>query len=396
MIPNLYFDFNHPEEVEGYVKGARTIVETEIGSRVKAAEAKAEFPQDLWPILGKAGILGINAPEEYEGLEAGCLTHTRIIEEISSVSPGIGLSVGAHTALALNRIQEFGTADQKHKYLPGLINGTQVGALATTEPNAGSNALGIRLRAEKKSDRYILNGSKIFITNGVEANTYVVYAVTNPEAGNRGKTAFIVEKNFKGFKAGPKMDKAGMKSSNTAELFFDNCEVPAENILGGEGRGANILMDGFNYERVVLAGGPLGIMRRAIDQSLSYAVERKQFGKDIAQFQLVQQHLSEMYTQYTAMQSYVYEVAKGCDRGRLTNRDAAGCLMQSARAALDVADRNVQILGGYGYMAETGAIALSNDAKLYTIGAGTDEIRQLIVGREMRQIGLDSQRRPSL
>ena len=333
--------------------------------------------------MGELGVLGITVEEEYGGSGMGYLEHCVAMEEISRASASVGLSYGAHSNLCVNQIRRNGSEEQKTKYLPKLICGEHIGALAMSEPDSGSDVVSMRLRAEKKGDRYILNGSKMWITNGPDAHTFVIYAKTDFDAGQRGITAFIVEKTFNGFATGPKLEKLGMRGSNTCELIFENCEVPRENVLGEPGAGVNILMSGLDYERVVLAAGPIGIMQACMDVVSPYIRERKQFGEPIGSFQLMQGKLADMYTSMNAARAYVYAVAKACDRSETTRKDAAGAILFAAEKATSMALETIQCLGGNGYINEYPASRLLRDAKLYEIGAGTSEIRRWLIGREL-------------
>ncbi len=343
------------------------------------------FPRHLWPEFGAMGLLGITVPEQYGGAGMGYLAHVIAMEEISRASGSIGLSYGAHANLCVNQINLNGNDAQKKKYLPKLISGEHVGALAMSEAGSGSDVVSMRTRADKKGDRYILNGTKMWITNGPDAEVLVVYAKTDPNAGSKGITAFLIEKNMKGFKTAQKLDKLGMRGSNTCELIFEDCEIPAENILGKEGDGVRVLMSGLDYERVVLSGGPLGIMRACMDVVMPYVTERQQFGKRIGEFQLMQGKIADMYTTMNACCSYVYTVAAACDRKETTRKDAAGVILYSAEKATWMAGEAIQSLGGNGYINEYPAGRLWRDAKLYEIGAGTSEIRRMLIGREMFQ-----------
>ena len=341
------------------------------------------FARDLWREMGAMGLLGVTAPEEFGGAGMGYLAHCVCVEAISRASASVGLSYGAHSNLCVNQITLNGTPEQRAKYLPKLISGEHVGALAMSEPGAGSDVVSMTLRAEKRNAAYVLNGSKFWITNGPDADTLVVYAKTDPEAGAKGITAFLVEKGMKGFSTGPKLDKLGMRGSNTCELIFADCEVPFENVLGEEGRGVRVLMSGLDYERVVLAGGPLGIMAACMDVVMPYVRERRQFGRPIGEFQLMQGKIADMYTAMNASRAYVYAVAQACDRGQTTRQDAAGCLLFASDRATQVALEAIQALGGNGYTRDYPAERLLRDAKLYEIGAGTQEIRRMLIGREL-------------
>jgi isovaleryl-CoA dehydrogenase len=383
-IPSL--DFDCGEELTMLRDSVRAFAKAEIAPRAAQIDRDNEFPADLWKKFGDLGLLGMTASEEYGGANMGYLAHIIVLEELSRASASVGLSYGAHSNLCVNQIRRNGTAAQKTKYLPKLISGDHVGALAMSEPGAGSDVVSMRLRAEKKGDRYVLNGSKMWITNGGDADTLVVYAKTDLDAGAKGMTAFIVEKQFSGFSHGPHLDKLGMRGSNTFPLFFDNCEVPAENILGGIGNGVKVLMSGLDYERAVLCGGPLGIMAACMDVTLPYLHERKQFGQKIGDFQLMQGKLADMYSTWQATRAYVYAVGKACDRSdhsRGLRKDAAGAILYSAEKATWMAGETIQALGGVGYTNEFPAGRLWRDAKLYEIGAGTSEIRRMLIGREL-------------
>ena len=358
--------------------------QNEIAPIANQIDKENSFPNHLWKKFGDLGLLGITASSDYGGSDMSYLAHCIAIEEISRASASVGLSYGAFSNLCVNQINRNGNEEQKQKYLPELCSGEKVGALAMSESGSGSDVVSMSLHAEKQGNKtYLLNGSKMWITNGPDADTLVVYAKTNPSKGSKGITAFIIEKTMTGFSTGKKLDKLGMRGSNTAELIFENCPVPEENILGDEGNGAAVLMSGLDYERVVLAAGPLGIMAAAMDVVVPYIHERKQFGKSIGEFQIMQGKIADMYTTMNACRSYVYEVAKACDRGETSRKDAAGCILYSAEKATQIALEAIQALGGNGYTNDFSAGRLLRDAKLYEIGAGTSEIRRMLIGREL-------------
>jgi isovaleryl-CoA dehydrogenase len=380
MSSNL--NFNLGATIDLLREAVRDFAAQEIAPLAAEIDRSNEFPNELWPKLGEMGLLGITVPEAYGGSGMGYLAHIVAMEEISRASASVGLSYGAHSNLCVNQINRNGSDAQKQKYLPKLISGEHIGALAMSEPNAGSDVVSMRMRAEKQGDKYILNGTKMWITNGPDADVIVVYAKTDPQAGSKGMTTFIVEKSF-GFKVAQKLDKLGMSGSNTGELVFEDVEVPEENVLGQVGRGAAVLMSGLDYERAVLSGGPLGIMQACIDLVVPYIHERKQFGQSIGEFQLIQGKMADMYTTLNACKAYVYAVGAACDRGETTRKDAAGAILYSAEKATQMALDAIQILGGNGYMNEYPAGRLLRDAKLYEIGAGTSEIRRMLIGREL-------------
>ncbi|MDP2698972.1 isovaleryl-CoA dehydrogenase [Thalassospira sp.] len=380
-LPGLKFDLG--ETAEAIRDAVSTFAEAEIAPRAAEIDAKNEFPNDLWRKFGDLGLLGITVPEEDGGTGLGYLEHVVAMEEISRASASVALSYGAHSNLCVNQIRRNGTAEQKARYLPKLISGEHIGALAMSEPGAGSDVVSMKLRAEKKGDRYILNGNKMWITNGPDADTLVVYAKTDMSAGPKGISAFIIEKGFAGFSTAQKLDKLGMRGSNTCELVFIDCDVPEENILGNPNGGVRVLMSGLDYERAVLAAGPTGIMRACMDVVVPYIHERKQFGQAIGEFQLMQGKIADMYTTMNACRAYVYEVAKACDRGETSRKDAAGVILYAAEKATWMALEAIQALGGNGYINEYPTGRLLRDAKLYEIGAGTSEIRRMLIGREL-------------
>jgi isovaleryl-CoA dehydrogenase len=385
MIPNTWtgFDFGLGAETDMLRKTVADFAQDKIAPRADEIDRKNEFPRDLWPEMGALGLHGITVEEEYGGTGLGYLAHCVAVEEVSRASAAVGLSYGAHSNLCVNQIRRNGTNAQKRKYLPKLICGEHVGALAMSEPNAGSDVVSMRTRADKRGDRYVLNGSKMWITNGPVADTLVIYAKTDPTAGARGITAFIVEKGMKGFAPAQKLDKLGMRGSDTSELVFTDCEVPEENVLGAIGNGVNVLMSGLDYERVVLAAGPLGIMQACLDVVVPYLHDRKQFGQSIGRFQMMQAKLADMYVTMNAAKAYVYAVARACDEGRTTREDAAGAILYAAERATWMALEAIQCLGGNGYINDFPTGRLLRDAKLYEIGAGTSEIRRMLIGREI-------------
>jgi isovaleryl-CoA dehydrogenase len=375
--------FDHGETIDMLRNSVRAFACAEIAPRAASIDAENKFPRDLWPRLGELGLHGITVPEADGGAGLGYLAHVVAVEEISRASASVGLSYGAHSNLCINQIARWGTAAQKAKYLPQLISGEHLGSLAMSESGSGSDVVSMRLRADKKNDRYVLNGSKFWITNGPGADTLVVYGKTSPDAGAKGITAFLIERGMAGFSTAPKLDKLGMRGSDTCELVFEDCEVPFDNVLGEEGRGVQVLMSGLDYERVVLAGGPLGIMAACLDAVVPYVHERKQFGQAIGEFQLMQGKLADMYVALSTAQSYTYAVAQACDRGETTRKDAAGCILYAAEKATWMALEAIQALGGNGYINDYPTGRLLRDAKLYEIGAGTSEIRRYLIGREL-------------
>jgi len=381
--PYSPLDFGLPDELNMLRDQVNAFARDEIAPRAAQIDHDNVFPEDLWRKFGDMGLLGITVPDEDGGSGMGYLAHCIAMEEISRASASVGLSFGAHSNLCVNQIKLNGNAEQKARYLPGLISGEHVGALAMSEPGAGSDVVSMKLRADKRGDTYVLNGNKMWITNGPDAQVLVVYAKTDPDAGSKGITAFIVERDFPGFSTAQKLDKLGMRGSNTCELVFEDCEVPAENVLGEENRGAKVLMSGLDFERTVLAAGPIGIMQAAMDVVVPYIHERKQFDQSIGEFQLVQGKVADMVTTLNACRAYLYAVAGACDRGRTSRKDAAGVILYCAEKATQVALDAIQLLGGNGYINEYPTGRLLRDAKLYEIGAGTSEIRRMLIGREI-------------
>jgi isovaleryl-CoA dehydrogenase len=379
--PTLNFGLG--EEIDMLRQSVYQFCRKEITPRAAQIDRDNEFPADLWPKFGELGLLGITVDEAYGGSGMGYLAHSVVMEEISRASGSVGLSYGAMSNLCLNQIQKNGSEAQKAKYLPKLCTGEHVGALAMSEPNAGSDVVSMKLAARREGDEYVLNGNKMWITNGPDADVYVIYAKTDPAAGARGITAFIVERDFPGFSRSPKLDKLGMRGSNTCELVFEDCRVPAENVMRGEGEGVRILMSGLDYERTVLSGGPVGIMQACIDEVLPYLHTREQFGQPIGTFQLMQGKLADMYADLNACRAYLYAVAAACDRGEETRQDCAAVILYTAEKATQLALQAIQALGGFGYTNESNAGRLLRDAKLYEIGAGTSEIRRMLIGREL-------------
>ncbi|WP_291077687.1 isovaleryl-CoA dehydrogenase [Hyphomonas sp.] len=385
MIPNTYptLNFDLGETADMIRETVASFAQNELAPRAAEIDRTDIFPRDLLPKMGELGLLGITVEEDWGGTGLGYLEHVVAMEEISRASASVGLSYGAHSNLCVNQLRRWGNDDQKSRYLPKLISGEHLGALAMSESGAGSDVVSMKLRAEKKGDRYVLNGTKMWITNAPDADTLVVYAKTEPEAGSRGITAFLIERGFQGFSVAQKLDKLGMRGSETGELVFDNCEVPEENVMGPLNGGVGVLMSGLDYERAVLSAGPTGIMQACMDVVIPYIHDRKQFGQSIGEFQLIQGKVADMYVQMNAAKAYVYAVAKACDRGETTRKDAAGAILYAAETATKLALDAIQILGGNGYINEYSTGRLLRDAKLYEIGAGTSEIRRWLIGREL-------------
>jgi isovaleryl-CoA dehydrogenase len=385
MIPNHgpALDFDLGETADMIRETTARFAADQIAPLAAEIDRTNDFPRQLWPQMGALGLLGVTADEEYGGLGLGYLEHVVAMEEVSRGSASVGLSYGAHSNLCVNQIRRWGTPDQKARYLPKLISGEHVGALAMSEAGSGSDVISMRLSARRRGDRYVLNGTKFWITNAPHADTLVVYAKTDPDAASRGVTAFLIEKDFAGYRCAQKLDKLGMRGSDTGEIVFTDCEVPAENVLGAVGNGVNVLMSGLDYERLVLAGGPLGIMQACLDVVIPYVHDRQQFGQPIGRFQLIQAKLADMYVTANAAKSYVYAVARACDDGRVTREDAAGAILYAAERATWMALETIQCLGGNGYINDFPAGRLLRDAKLYEIGAGTSEIRRMLIGREI-------------
>ena len=379
----LDFDFGLGEDIDMLRETVRSFAEAELAPRADEIDRTNLFPRDLWPRLGDLGLLGLTVEPEWGGSGLGYLAHVVAMEEISRVSGSVGLSYGAHSNLCVNQLRRWGTPEQKGRYLPKLVNGEHLGALAMSEPGAGSDVMSMRTRAERRGDRWVLNGNKMWITNGPTSDVLIVYAKVDASAGTPGVTAFIVENGFKGFSTAQKLDKFGMRGSDTCELVFEDCEVPLDNVMGPVGGGARVLMSGLDYERVVLSGGPLGLMRASLDLVLPYVHERKQFGQPIGTFQLMQGKIADMYTATSSCRAYVYAVARACDRGQTTRMDAAGCILLASEQATRVALDAIQALGGNGYINDFPAGRILRDAKLYEIGAGTSEIRRMLIGREL-------------
>jgi isovaleryl-CoA dehydrogenase len=381
--PYPTLNFNLGEDIDMLRDSVFQFCTQEISPRADDIDSTNEFPMDLWRKLGDMGLLGLTVDEQYGGTGMGYLAHSVSMEEISRASASVGLSYGAHSNLCVNQLHKNGTEQQKQKYLPKLCTGEHIGALAMSEPNAGSDVVSMKLTAKKQNDHYVLNGNKMWITNGPDANTYVIYAKTDTSVGSRGITAFIVERDYPGFSRHQKLDKLGMRGSNTCELVFNDCQVPAENVLGGEGRGVAVLMSGLDYERTVLSGGPVGIMQACLDVVLPYIHDRKQFGQPIGEFQLMQGKIADMYADLNASRAYLYAVAKACDLGQDSRKDAAAVIMFTAEKATQMALQAIQALGGNGYTNEYPTGRLLRDAKLYEIGAGTSEVRRMLIGREL-------------
>lgn len=380
---NRSMNFALGEDIDALQDTVRKFAQEQIAPRAAQIDESNQFPPDLWQKMGDLGLHGITVPDDYGGADMGYLAHTIAIEEISRASASVGLSYGAHSNLCINQINRWGTSEQKQRFLPGLVAGKHVGSLAMSEPSSGSDVVSMQLSAEKHNDRFVLNGNKMWITNGPDADTLVVYGKSDPAAGAKGITAFIIERSMAGFSTGQKLDKLGMRGSNTCELVFDDVDVPFDNVLGEEGKGVTVLMSGLDYERVVLAAGPLGIMAAAMDVVVPYVHERKQFGQPIGSFQLMQGKLADMYTTMNACRAYVYAVARACDLGETTRKDSAGCILYAAEKATLVALDSIQCLGGNGYINDYPTGRLLRDAKLYEIGAGTSEIRRMLIGREL-------------
>ena len=385
MIPNHgpMMDFGLGETADAIRDATARFAVAEIAPRAAEIDASNSFPRDLWPAMGALGLHGITVEEAYGGLGLGYLEHVVAMEEVSRASASVGLSYGAHSNLCVNQLRRWGSEEQKHKYLPRLISGEHVGSLAMSEAGSGSDVISMRLRADRTDDGYVLNGTKFWITNAPHADTLVVYAKTEPDGGSAGVTAFIIERGFEGFRTGQKLDKTGMRGSDTGELIFEDCHVPAENVLGAEGGGSAVLMSGLDYERTVLAGGPLGIMQACLDAVLPYVRERKQFGRPIGTFQLMQGKIADMYVALNSARAYVYAVAKACDNGRTTRFDAAGAILLASENGVRTALEAIQALGGAGYLRDYPVERYLRDAKLYDIGAGTNEIRRFLIGREL-------------
>ena len=385
MIPNTYptLNFDLGETADMIRETVASFAQNEIAPRAAEIDRTDTFPRDLLPKMGELGLLGITVEEEWGGTGLGYLEHVVAMEEISRASASVGLSYGAHSNLCVNQLRRWGNDDQKSRYLPKLVSGEHLGALAMSESGAGSDVVSMKLKAEKKGDRYVLNGTKMWITNAPDADTLVVYAKTEPQAGSRGITAFLIERDFKGFSVAQKLDKLGMRGSETGELVFEDCEVPEENVMGPLNGGVGVLMSGLDYERAVLSAGPTGIMQACMDVVIPYIHDRKQFGQSIGEFQLIQGKVADMYVQMNAAKAYVYAVAKSCDRGETTRKDAAGAILYAAETATELALDAIQILGGNGYINEYPTGRLLRDAKLYEIGAGTSEIRRWLIGREL-------------